>query len=100
MAEKATDALKNMETTLKDIRALIALAFQDRLIEKKKELLKEGSVKKKVYELCDGTRTKDDLARTLKKSTDYVSSYLTILRREGLIHIVEKEGKQVYEQVF
>lgn len=100
MVEKASDALKNIETALEDIRALITLAFQDKLMEKKKELLKEGSVKKDVYELCDGTRTKDDLARKLKKSTDYVSSYLTILRREGLIHTVEKEGRQVYEQVF
>jgi len=100
MVEVDSETVRSIRNAVEDIRALIAIAFQDKLTEGKKELLKEGSVKKTVYELCDGNRTKDDIARALKKSNDYVSSYLTILRREGLIHIREKEGKQVYEQVF
>jgi DNA-binding transcriptional ArsR family regulator len=99
MAEKASDAFKNIQTAVEDIRALITLAFHDKLVEKK-ELLREGSVKKDIYELCDGTRTREEIGRALKKSADYVSSCLTRLRREGLIHAVEKEGKEVYEQVF
>ena len=100
MVEVDSDTVRRIQETLEDIRALITIGFQDKLREGKKELLKEGSVKKTVYDLCDGNRTKDDIARALKKSNDYVSSYLTILRREGLIHIREKEGKQLYEQVF
>jgi Mn-dependent DtxR family transcriptional regulator len=45
-------------------------------------------------------RTTSDIAQALKKDTNYVNSYLSILRREGLIRTVEKEGKQVHEQVF
>lgn len=100
MVEVDSETVKSIQSTVEDIRAIITLAFQDRLTERKKELLKEGSKKKAVYELCDGTRSKHDIAHALRKSTDYVSSYLTILRREGLIHTLEKEGKQVYEQVF
>lgn len=100
MTDDNSGTLKSIQSTVEDIRALIALAFQDKLDERKKELLKEASVKKDIYELCDGTRTREDIARALKKSPDYVSSYLTRLRREGLIHVVERESKQFYEQVF
>jgi DNA-binding transcriptional ArsR family regulator len=100
MTENDSDTLKSVQGTVEDIRAILVLAFQDKLIEKKKELLREGSVKKHIYELCDGARSREEIARALKKSADYVSSYLTRLRREGLIHAVEKEGQEVYEQVF
>jgi Mn-dependent DtxR family transcriptional regulator len=63
-------------------------------------LLKEGSVKLQVYNLCDGTKTTQDIAQSIQKSNDYVNSYLSILRREGLVRTVEKEGKQVHEQNF
>ena len=63
-------------------------------------MLKEGSVKLQVYNLCDGIKTTQDLAQAIQKSTDYVNSYLSILRREGLIRTVEKEGRQVHEQIF
>jgi DNA-binding transcriptional ArsR family regulator len=95
-----TQLLKKMQHTLDDIKSILVLSNQDKLIEAKKQLLKEGSVKQKIYELCDGSRTLQDIATAIQKSTDYVSSYLTILRREGLIRSVERDGKQVHEQIF
>ena len=92
--------LKRMQHTLDDIKSILVLSNQDKLVDAKKKLLKEGSVKQQIYELCDGTRTTQDLAGAIQKSADYVSSYLTILRREGLIRTVEREGKQVHEQIF
>lgn len=53
-----------------------------------------------IYDLCDGTRTTHDIAHAIQKPLEYVNSYLSILRREGFIHTIEKEGKQVHEQVF
>ena len=66
----------------------------------KKELLKEGTVKLQIYDLCDGTKTTQDLTQILKKTSEDVGSYISILRREGLIRTVEKDGKQVHEQIF
>lgn len=94
------DLLRKMQKTLEEIKAVLTLANQDKLAEVKKSLLKEGSVKLQVYNLCEGTKTTQDVAQTLQKSTDYVNSYLSILRREGLIRTVEKDGKQVHEQIF
>jgi DNA-binding transcriptional ArsR family regulator len=98
--EDQISLLRKMQHTLDDIKAILVLSNQDRLGEAKKELLKEGSVKQQIYELCDGTRTLQDIAAAIQKSTDYVSSYLSILRREGLIRTVEREGRQVHEQIF
>jgi hypothetical protein len=98
--ESEKDLLKKMQRTLEEIKAVLTLANQDKLAEVKKSLLKEGSIKLQVYNLCDGTKTTQDVAQALQKSTDYVNSYLSILRREGLIRTVEKDGKQVHEQIF
>lgn len=98
--ESEKDLLKKMQRTLEEIKAVLTLTNQDKLAEVKKSLLKEGSVKLQVYNLCDGTKTTQDVAQALQKSTDYVNSYLSILRREGLIRTVEKDGRQVHEQIF
>ncbi|MEM1577360.1 MAG: hypothetical protein QXT98_07610 [Archaeoglobaceae archaeon] len=98
--ETERDLLKKIQRTLEEIKAILTLTNQDKLAEVKKALLKEGSVKLQVYNLCDGTKTTQDIAQALQKSVEYVNSYLSILRREGLIRTVEKEGKLVHEQIF
>jgi len=98
--ESEKEILNLMRRTLEEIKAILVLTNQDKLEETKKELLKEGSVKKQIYNLCDGSRTTKEIAEVLKGESGYVSSYLSILRREGLVRTVEKEGKQVHEQIF
>lgn len=98
--ESEKELLRKMQRTLEEIKAILTLTNQGKLAEVKKSLLKEGSVKLQVYNLCDGTKTTQDLAQSLQKSKDYINSYLSILRREGLIRTVEKDGKQVHEQIF
>lgn len=98
--ESEKDILRKMQRSLEEIKAILTLTNQDKLAELKKNLLKEGSVKLQVYDLCDGTKTTKDIAQALQKSTDYVNSYLSILRREGLVRTIEKDGNQVHEQIF
>jgi len=98
--ESEKDILLRIQKSLDEIRAILTVANQDKLNEIKKGLLKEGSIKMQVYNLCDGTKTTEEIAQALQKSNDYVNSYLSILRREGLIRSYEKGGKQVHEQIF
>jgi len=98
--ESEKELLRKIQRSMEEIKAILTLTNQDKLAKVKKSLLKEGTVKLQVYNLCDGTRTTQDLAQALQKSTDYINSYLSILRREGLIRTAEKEGKQVHEQIF
>ena len=71
---------------------------QEKLNALRKELLKEGSVKLQIYELCDGTKNNRELASIIKKDEAYVRSYITILRREGLIRTDQDTGR--HSQVF
>lgn len=95
-----TQILTDIRRALEEIKGILTLVHQGDLDRAKKVLLKEGSVKQKVYDLCDGTRTTKDLAESIGKDVSYVSSYLTILRREGLVRTIDKEDKQIHEQVF
>lgn len=94
------EILDSVRRTLEEIKAILVLTNQDKIKETKKQLLKEGSIKQQIYNMCDGTRTTKDVATAIQKELGYINSYLSILRREGLVRTVEKEGKQVHEQVF
>lgn len=94
------ELLKDILRVLEEQNSLFLLANQENLSKIKQGLLKEGTVKLQIYDLCDGTRTTQDLTQILKKTSEYVGSYISTLRREGLIRTVEKDGKQVHEQIF
>ena len=81
------------------MKSILSLTNHEKLEEAKRSMLPEGSIKLQVYELCEGKST-SDIANALHKSNDYVSSYLSILRREGLVRTVEKGGNLVHEQRF
>jgi len=98
--ESEKDILREVRRTLDEIKAILTLVNRDKLEEAKKGLLKEGSVKLQIYNLIDGTKTTTDIANAIQKDANYVNSYLSILRREGLIRTVEKDGRQVHEQIF
>lgn len=98
--ESEKDILREVRRTLDEIKAILTLVNHDKLEEAKKGLLKEGSVKLQIYNLIDGTKTTMDIANAIQKDEAYVRSYLSIMRREGLIRTVEKDGRQVHEQIF
>lgn len=95
-----TEIMMEMRRTLDEIRALLVMINQDRLEEAKERLLPKDSIKNQIYDLSDGTRTSKDIADKISKSSDYVASYISILRREGLIRTVKRDGKLIHEQVF
>lgn len=99
VSESTDDLLRSIRGTLDDMKAILTLTNHEKLESVKQVLLPEGSIKLQVYELCDGKST-SDIANAIKKSNDYVNSYLSILRREGLVKTVVKGGNQVHEQRF
>lgn len=96
----SSDTLEKILGTLEEIRSLIVLINRDKLAHIKGSLLKAGTVKETIYNMCDGTKTVDEIAQSLGKDNGYVHSYLSILRREGLIQNIVKDGRQVYQQIF
>ncbi len=85
---------------LEDQKALFLLVNQEKISQVKQNLLKEGTVKTQIYDLSDGTKSTQEISDLIKKPPEFVRSNISRLRREGLIRTVEKEGKQVHEQIF
>ena len=100
MSQTADDLLRSIQKSLDEIKALFILVNQKKLGEEKKSLLKEGSIKLRIYDLCDGTKTTREIAESIQKDSGYVHSYLSILRREVLIRTIERGGNTVHEQTF
>ena len=100
MTRSTDEILSDILQVLDEIRSVMILANKDSLKKGKEELLPNNSVKKNIYDLCDGTRTASDVAKEIGKSNTYVGSYLSILRRVGLIRSLERDGKLVHEQIF
>lgn len=96
----SSDTLERIQSTIEEIRSLLVLVNQDKLKEVKENLLKAGSIKERIYNMCDETKTAEEMAQSLGRESSYVHSYLSILRREGLIRNVVKDGRQVYQQIF
>ena len=92
--------LRSIHSLLQELKMLFILANQDKLEATKKGLLPKDSVKERIYNLCDGTKTAKEISDAIDKEPKYVNSYLSILRREGLIRTVEREKRLVHEQVF
>lgn len=99
MSEPSDELLRKIQRTLEEIRSLFILANQDELEKVKERLLPKDSAKEKIYNLCDGTRTTSDIAREIGKDDNYVRSYLSLLRREGLIRSTERTGRVIHEQI-
>jgi len=91
--------LHDIQELLDDIKAILILTNNSKLQEAKKELLKDGSEQKKIYELCDD-KTTQEIAAVMQKSSDYIHANISLLRRKGLIKTIEKDGKKVHEQRF
>lgn len=96
----SSNVLEKILEAMEEIRSLMVLINQDKLTQIKTSLLKPDTVKETIYNMCDETMTVDEIAQSLGKDNGYVHSYLSILRREGLIRNVVKNERQVYQQTF
>ncbi len=98
--ETEKDVLKKIFEMLTEIRSILALSNEDKLSQAKKRLLPENSVKLQVYNLCDGTKTTQEIATAIQKTEGNARAVLSVLRNEGLVRAIERDGKQFYEQIF
>jgi len=94
------DAIYKIQRELEELKSIIVILNQEKLEKKKNDLIPKDSVKKQIYDLCDGQNSITDIAKEMNKSNQYIGSYLSRLRREGLIRKIEKEGEIYHEQVF
>ena len=88
---------RDLETKqlLEKILSVLKLA-NTQAIHDQKELLLKGPAKRKVYELCDGKNTVNDIATKSGLSQPNVSQHLSSLLESGLVLYDEIGGKKYY----
>jgi DNA-binding transcriptional ArsR family regulator len=90
---------KDLETKqlLQKILSVLKLSHSE-AIQREKELILKGqeSTKRKIYDLCDGKRTVNDIASALGQTQPNVSQHLASLLESGLVLYDELGGKKYY----
>ncbi|MGD0405913.1 MAG: helix-turn-helix domain-containing protein [Candidatus Bathyarchaeia archaeon] len=88
---------KDVETKqlLERILSVLKLA-NTQAIQDEKEAILKGPAKRKVYELCDGKNTVNEIATKSRLSQPNVSQHLASLMESGLVLYDEIGGKKYY----
>jgi DNA-binding transcriptional ArsR family regulator len=84
-----------LKRTLEKILSVLKLANSKTISEERERVLK-NEIKKKIYDLCDGQHTVNDIANELKTTQPNVSYHLSSLLESGLVLFDEMKGKRYY----
>jgi DNA-binding transcriptional ArsR family regulator len=88
-------ALHRIEDRLQEITEVLKVGYKDAIETQQKKVLKGSPLRKRIYDLCDGTNSVRAIASLVKKSIQQVSNNITILENAGLIR-EERRGKEKY----
>ena len=92
--------LDEIKILLEEIRNLLLFANQDKIEERKLQLLQPNSVEKQIYNLCNGENSISDIVSKTKKKNDNVKKVLSNLRKKGLIRTIYSKDKITYQKNF
>ncbi len=67
-----------------------------KVIEEQKQSILKNEIKKKIYDLCDGKHTVNDIAVEIKTTQPNVSYHLSSLLESGLVLYDDVGGKKYY----
>lgn len=91
------DKLNTLPEKMDQLIALMKIAFADQIATYKKTSLRRSQIKRQIYDACKKEpRNRQELAKIIRKSPDYVSSYLSLMTREGLLTTKEKDNETYY----
>jgi DNA-binding transcriptional ArsR family regulator len=88
---------KDPETikVLEKILSVLKLT-NSKVIEEQKQSILKNEIKKKIYDLCDGKHTVNDIAVEIKTTQPNVSYHLSSLLESGLVLYDDVGGKKYY----
>jgi len=91
--------LEEISAKLDRVISLLTLTQKRELEEFKDKIIGRSSIRMEIYNLCDGTRTVQEIAKRVGKSLPHVSSVLSVLEQAGLVISKEVGRKRYYERV-
>jgi predicted transcriptional regulator len=94
------ESLSEIKILLQEIKDLLLFINQDKIEERKLNLLEPNSVEEKIYNLCNGENSISDIANKIHKKNNNVKAVLSNLRKKGLIRTTTTENKTAYQKNF
>jgi DNA-binding transcriptional ArsR family regulator len=88
-------ALHRIEDRLQEIAELLKVGYKDAIEAEQRKVLAGSPLRKRIYDLCNGTNSVRGIANLVKKSIAQVSQNIAILQDAGLIK-EERRGKEKY----
>lgn len=105
MSSLEKDLLWQINKNLEEISAkldraisLLTLTQKREIEEFKDKIIGRSSIRKEIYDLCDGTKTVQEIAKMVGKSIPHVSNILSILAQAGLVISKDMGRKRYYER--
>jgi len=87
--------LHNIEDRLKEIAEVLKVGHKEAIEATQRQVLAGSSLRKKIYNLCDGKHPVREIARLSEKSIQQVSNNIAVLQNAGLVKEVRR-GKEKY----
>jgi DNA-binding transcriptional ArsR family regulator len=87
--------LHNIEDRLKEITDILKVGNKEVIEAEQRKVLAGSPLRKKIYNLCDGTNPVREIARLLDKSIQQVSNNIAVLQNAGLVKEIRR-GKEKY----
>jgi DNA-binding transcriptional ArsR family regulator len=88
-------SLQKIEDGLEAIVRILKAQSNEMVEANKRRLLSGSPLRKKIYGMCDGSKSVTQIARILHKSLQQTSNNITLLENAGLIRVI-KRGKEKY----
>lgn len=88
-------ALHRIEDRLQEIADLLKVGYKDVIEAEQRKVLKGSTLRKRIYDLCNGTNSVRGIANLVQKSIAQVSQNIALLQDAGLIR-EERRGKEKY----
>jgi len=88
-------ALHRIEDRLQEITELLKVGYKDAIETEQRKVLAGSPLRKRIYDLCNGTNSVRGIANLVNKSIAQVSQNISILQDAGLIS-EERRGKEKY----
>lgn len=91
-------ALHRIEDRLQEIAEILKMAHKETVEAARKKVL-GSSLRKSVYNLCDGNSSVSQIAKILGKSVQQISNIIAILVKAGLVKEVRRGKEKLYMKI-
>lgn len=89
-------ALHRIEDRLQEIAEILKLGHRISIETAQRQALAGSSVRQRIYELCDGTKSVGEIAKSLGRTIQQVSNNIAILQSAGLVSEARKGREKFY----